>query len=78
MFLLSLLAVIVVFSIGAGVAKVISMIPLSVLERAADGGRYSRLGAPEPPPPVKPVGRRARPLQLSGGKGLWLPGVHAG
>jgi hypothetical protein len=44
----------------------------------AEAGRYSRLGAPEPPPPVKALGRRAQPLHGRGGNGLWLPGVHAG
>ena len=53
MFLLSW--VVVVFSIGAAVVHVYSIIPLSVPGRAADDGRDSRLGSPEQPPPLKPV-----------------------
>jgi hypothetical protein len=63
MFLLSLLFVAVVFSIGAGVARAISSIPLSILLRAADGGRYSQLGLRDPPaPPTTRAGRRAAPM----------------
>jgi hypothetical protein len=60
-FLVSLLLVAAVFSIGAGIAGAISIIPPSILERAAEGGRYFQLGWHDAPAPRRPAGRRRAP-----------------
>jgi ABC-type Mn2+/Zn2+ transport system permease subunit len=46
MFLLSLVFVAAVSSIGAVVVRTMSINPLSILARAAAHGRYVRLGSP--------------------------------
>jgi hypothetical protein len=75
-FLVSLLFVAAVFSIGAGIAGAISIIPLSVLERAAGGGRYFQLGLQDTPAPSGPAGRRrAPPLCGRRGSALFVSGV---
>jgi hypothetical protein len=60
-FLISLLFVAAVFSIGAGIASAIAIIPPSILERAAAGGRYFQLGLDDAPAPTRPAGRRRAP-----------------
>lgn len=77
-FLLSVAFIAAVFLIGVGVARAISIIPLSILDRAANGGRYTRLGCAERPSPVKAVGRRTPPLYGTRSNGLLMTGVHAG
>jgi hypothetical protein len=70
-FLVSLLFVAVVFSIGAGVASGISIIPFSLLERTARGARYSQLGLHDPPAPVRAAARRrTRPMRARRGLAL--------
>jgi hypothetical protein len=70
-FLVSLLLVAAVFSIGAGVASLISIIPPSILERAAGGGRYFQLGLHDAPAPSRPAGRR-RASPMCGTRGSVL------
>jgi hypothetical protein len=63
MFLLSLVFVATAFIIGTVVVRAISVIPLSILARAAEGGRYARLGLRDPPSSGRPTaGRRTPPL----------------
>jgi hypothetical protein len=77
-FLVSLLFVAAVFSIGAGIASAISIIPLSILKRAAEGGRYFQLGLHDAPAPTKPAGRRrAPPMGGRRGAALLASGVPA-
>jgi hypothetical protein len=76
MFLVSLLLVAAVFSIGAGIASAISIIPPSILERAAGGGRYFQLGLQDAPAPRRPAGRRrAPPMRGTRGSVLLAGGV---
>jgi len=70
-FLVSLLFIAAVFSIGAAIASAIAIIPLSILERAAGGGRYFQLGLPDAPAPTKPAGRRRAP-PMCGPRGYTL------
>jgi hypothetical protein len=59
-FMLSLVLVAVVSSIGALVVRAIAHMPLSMLARSADAGRYSRLESRGPSSPHRHVaGRRA-------------------
>jgi hypothetical protein len=75
-FLVSLLLVAAAFSIGAGVASAISIIPLSILERAAGGGRYFQLGLRDARMPTRPAGRRrAPPMCGTRGSTLVVSGV---
>jgi hypothetical protein len=81
-FLVSLLSVAAVFSIGAGIASAISLIPPSILERAATGGRYFQLGLHDAPAPRRPAGRRRAPpmramraMRAMGGSVLAVDGV---
>jgi hypothetical protein len=66
MFLLSLVSVAAVVSIGALVVRAVSIIPLSILARAAEGGRYWRLESREPPAPLTPRAGRRAPRTPSG------------
>jgi hypothetical protein len=74
-FLVSLLLVAAVFSIGAGVASAISIIPLWILERAAGGGRYFQLGLHDAPVPTRPAGRRRAPPMCGTRSTLLVSGV---
>ncbi len=78
MFLLSLVLVAAVSSMGALVVRAISLIPLSVLDCAADGGRYSRLESRAVSMPPRPAaGRRAAAPPMFPGR-AWLPAaVHS-
>jgi hypothetical protein len=65
-FLLSLVSVAAVASIGALIVRAISIIPTSILARAAEGGRYWRLESRDPPSRVGPkTGRRAPRLHAA-------------
>jgi hypothetical protein len=73
MFMLSLILVAAVSSIGALVMRAIAQLPLSVLDRAADAGRYSRLESHGPSSPHRRVaGRRAPAIPAVAGR-AWLP-----
>jgi hypothetical protein len=75
--MVSLLFVAVVFVIGAAVVRAIAIIPLSILDRAAQNGRYARLGSADRPSPGTPVaGRRAATLCGSRRHGMLITGVH--
>lgn len=67
MLLLSLVFVAMALFIGAIVVRAISIIPLSILARAAEGGRYVRLGLSELSSPATPSGGRRSPAS---------PGAH--
>jgi hypothetical protein len=76
MFMLSLVLVAAVSSIGALVVRAIALIPLSVLARAADAGRYSRLDSRGPSAPHRRMaGRRAPALPTFAGR-AWLAAAH--
>jgi hypothetical protein len=78
MFLLSLAFVSVTFFIGALVVRTIAIIPLSILARAAEAGRYVRLGARELPSPMTPgAGRRSPALQRGRGNAFQLARAEA-
>jgi hypothetical protein len=64
-FLLSLLFAVTAVLIGGLVARVICIIPLSILARAEHGGRYARLGSCQLQSPAGTAsGRRIPPLPL--------------
>jgi hypothetical protein len=68
LFLLSLVVVAAVFSIGALVVRLIGTIPLDILARAEEGGRYVGLGTQDGPSPAAPAaGRRIAPLLAANG-----------
>jgi hypothetical protein len=76
MFLLSLVFVATAFCLGAIVVRTISIIPLSILARAADGGRYVRLGSSDRPSRVRPrAGRRTPPPHGGRSHAFRLAGV---
>ncbi len=72
MFILSLVLVAAVSSIGALVMRAISMIPLSVLACAAEGGRYSRLESRRPSSAHRPAGGRRAPTMPAIAGRAWL------
>jgi hypothetical protein len=73
MFLLSLVFAATAAFIGTLVARVICIIPLSILARAEQGGRYVRLGSCQLPSPGGPAGGRRIPALLgTGGYALAL------
>jgi hypothetical protein len=70
LFLLSLAVVAVVLSIGALIVRAIAAIPLHILARAEEGGRYVGLGAQDGPSPAAPAaGQRIAPLLAANGYG---------
>jgi hypothetical protein len=70
LFLLSLVVVAVVFSLGALIVRAIATIPLDVLARAEEGGRYVGLGSEDGPSPAAPAaGQRVAPLLAANGHG---------
>ena len=78
MFLLSLMFVAMAFFIGAVVVQAISMIPLSILARAADARRYVRLGSRDLPSSMTPgAGRRSPALHGAGGYAFALARAEA-
>jgi hypothetical protein len=69
-FLLSLVAVAVVFLLGALVVRVVAAIPLEVLGHAEEEGRYAWLVSDEGPSPAAPAaGPRVASLVTAKGYG---------
>jgi hypothetical protein len=78
-FLLSLILVATAFFFGVLVVHTISIIPISILARAEQGGRYVRLGACGLLlPRSRTGGRRSPPRMAVGGHRLSLAGAEAG
>jgi hypothetical protein len=76
MFLLSLVFVATAFFIGVLMVHPISIIPLSILARAEQAGRYVRLASRALPlPGTRTTGRRIRPLLSASGYALTLATV---
>jgi hypothetical protein len=77
LFLLSLVLVTMAFLLGVLVAHTISLIPISILSRAEQAGRYVRLGACGPLlPRTRISGRRSPPRVRAGGHSLSLAGAE--
>jgi hypothetical protein len=68
--LLSLVPVALAFSAGAVMARAVAAIPLTVLEHAKEGGRFTGLGSRDVTSPATPsAGRRIAPLVVAKGYG---------
>ena len=60
---LSLVVAAVAFAIGALIVRAVATIPLDILARAGEGGRYVGLGSQDGPSPAAPAaGQRIAPL----------------